>query len=156
MFVFNCKPLRHKKLLLAVTAAVAVTALLCVVLAVKSGEKPPESAKSTTGVSYSAAIEKDDYAAFFKQLGIDADNAPLKRRTVTIPEEFNQTYDDYNALQKHAGLDLNRSRGREAEELTFAVHGGKAAYAVLLTEQSRVIGGHLTNGEYGSELLPLI
>lgn len=156
MFVFNCKPLRHKKLLIAVTAAAALLVLLCTFLAVKGNAKPPESAKSTTGVSYDTVIGNGGYAAFFEQLGIDADNAPVKRRSVTIPEEFNQTYDDYNALQKHAGLDLLRSKGHEAEELTFAVHGGKAAYAVLLTEQNRVIGGHLTNGEYGSELLPLI
>ena len=156
MFVFNFKPLKHKKLLVIVTAAVALTALLCVFIAVKGNQKPPETAQSTTGVCYDTSVENDGYASFFAQLDIEAENEPLKSREVVIPEEFNQTYDDYNALQKHAGLDLTRFKGCTAQELTFALKNGKAPFAVLLTADDRVIGGHLTNGEYGSEMLPLI
>ena len=70
--------------------------------------------------------------------------------------EFNNTYNKYNDLQKKIGLDLSRYKGRTAEEITYELKNSETKYAVLLVYENRVIGAHLTNGEYGQSNLPLI
>lgn len=154
MFVLNFKPAGRKKLIIGVAAAILIIAAACAACALLHREKPADTANGGAG-EYSLVIESGDFQGFFRQLGIECEGEPLSKKEITIPAEFNETYDDYNELQKHAGLDLSRYSGADAELLTFLVSSGEAAYAVLLVKDGRVIGGHLTNGEYGSEMLPL-
>ncbi len=155
MFVFHCKPLRHKRVFFSLIAVTAAAALCCTVLSVCRRDTPKSSAKAGDR-EYSTVIKDGGYSAFFAQLGLDADNAPVTEKAVTIPDGFNQTYEAYNVLQKHAGLDLSPYKGKRATLMTFQLRGAAANTAVLLVKDGRVIGGHLTNGEYGSEDLPLI
>ena len=75
---------------------------------------------------------------------------------VTIPTDFNDTYEQYNELQKEIGLDLEKFKGKSVQKITYELKNCKTKFAVLLIYKGKVIGGHLTNGEYGSENLSLI
>ena len=154
MFVLQCKPLKHKKAVFIGGAALLL--VICVALFAACHRRTPADTARAGDREYSLKAENGGYSAFFSQLGIETDGEPCARQTVTIPGEFNEVYEAYNELQRHAGLNLTRYRGEEAEKLTFSVRSGKMPYAVILVRQGRVIGGHLTDGEYGSEPLPLI
>ena len=144
--------LKKSKIITAVFAIVGtILAVVCFTATVRILDKPSQS---VNGLSLN--VENGDYGAFFGQLGIEADTDNISRKSVTIPCEFNKTYEAYNELQNRAGLDLSGYRGKKAEMLTFPISSNKADTAVLLVLDGRVIGGHLTNREYGGEMLPLI
>ncbi len=156
MFAVPVSLKKSKWLFFAALAAVAAAAVLLAAVTVRVLRDPPDTAVADGGASYSLRVENDSYSAFFSQLGLDADDKPCMERTVRIPAVFDTTYTAYNDLQKHAGLDLTPYRGLQAQQLTFPLHGGGARFAVLLVKGERVIGGHLTDGEYGSDMLPLL
>lgn len=145
------KLVKHKKLIFAAVAVLILAAAAAFIFSLPSG-----TAESEGGAKYSTVVTDEDYAAFFSQLGIDAEEKPAEEKTVIVPYEFNAVYSEYNELQKQAGLDLYPYRGTEARRLVFPLKNGKARLAVLLVREGRVIGGHLTNGEYGSKDMPLI
>ena len=143
--------LKKSKIITAVLAVVGtILAIVCFTATVRLLDKPSQS---VNGLSLN--VENGDYQAFFGQLGIEADTDNISRKSVTIPCEFKKTYEEYNELQKRSGLDLSRYRGEKAELLTFPVKSDKAGFASVLVCKGRVIAGHLTNGEYGGEMLPL-
>ena len=57
---------------------------------------------------------------------------------------------------KSLGFDLEPYRGKTADMLVYTLGGDSPACAVMLLCGGKVIGGHLTDGEYGSENLPLL
>ncbi len=93
---------------------------------------------------------------FLEQFSLEVLPDTAQSEQVTIPMEFNDTYNKYNELQKKIGLDLSRYKGRVAEEITYELKNSEVKYAVLLVYENRVIGAHLTNGEYGQSNLSLI
>lgn len=137
-------------------AAAVLIAAAGLFIAAHALRQPPSVAKSAGGCRFSTDVSGGDYAAFFRQLQVTASEAPATRETVRIPGVFNDVYTRYNDLQRQSGLDLTPYRGKEALRMTFSLHNSGRSCATLLVYKGRVIGGHLTNGEYGSVLLPLI
>lgn len=154
MFAVRLSLKKSKKLLFIAVAALVLTAV-CAFAAVNLFEKPRDTAQSGKTGSYSLNVQNGGYSAFFAQIGLQTGDTPQSEKTVLIPGEFDEVYSAYNELQQAAGLDLTPYKGTEAKLLTFPLNSGKADFAVLLVKHGRVIGGHLTNGEYGSEMLPL-
>ena len=150
---FSVKQSKKKIIMLAVIGA--VLAAICVAATVNILEKTCDTAKSDSRGEYSLDVKNVDFSAFFSQLGIDSESAPESEQSVRIPDEFDEVYNEYNELQKKAGLDLSAYKGKQAKQLKFRIKNGAADYAVLLVTNNRVIGGHLTNGEYKSKMLPL-
>ena len=154
MFALSVSSKQSKRLLAVVCAALTALAVVSVIAVVRLTDKPPETAVSG-GKTISLQTDGNDCGAFFRQLGLDAGEVPVMEKTVRIPGEFDEVYTCYNALQKQAGLDLTPYRGLQAKQLTFELQNAEVRYAVLLIKENRVIGGHLTDGEYGGRLLPL-
>lgn len=155
MFAIQFSIKQSKKKLIIFAALGAVLAVICVAATVSILEKPRDTAKSDSRGEYSLDVKNGDFSAFFSQLGIDSESAPESEQSVRIPDEFDEVYNEYNELQKKAGLDLSAYKGKQAKQLKFRLKNGAADYAVLLVTDNRVIGGHLTNGEYKSKMLPL-
>ena len=88
--------------------------------------------------------------------GVETADAKPEKRSVVIPSDFNKYYEEYNELQKKIGLDLGKFKGKEVTEIIVPLEKPKDNNAVLLVYKNRVIGGHITNGEYGSKNLPLV
>lgn len=104
--------------------------------------------------SYSVSVEdKNDEIEFLKLFNHKPIADSRQRETVTIPTEFNSVYEEYNELQKKIGLDLNRNKGAKAEKISYRLENNY--YAVILISDGRIIGGHITNGEWGSKNMPL-
>ena len=156
LFVFNFKVTDSKKVFAIFAVASVAVAVVCIISMISVQSSLPDTATCDELGCYSLKCDKDDeLCTFLEQFGLlpvkIADNCE-----VVIPTEFNQTYEQYNELQKEIGLDLEKFKGKSVQKVTYELKNSKTKYAVLLIYKGKVIGGHLTNGEYGSENLPLI
>lgn len=156
MFVLNFRVAPSKKLAVFFSAASLLTAVVCIICMTAVQNSFPDTATCDEIGSYSlkASNEKEGID-FLSQFGLNAEKA-VDSCEVKIPTEFNQTYAQYNELQNQIGLDLEKYKGQTAQKITYRLNDGDAQFAVLLVCKKKVIGAHLTNGEYGSKNLPLV
>lgn len=155
MFVLKLKI--RKKYVISISAAViAVTVML--ILVFSSGNTAPSDSATCDEVGRYSLVAQTvgGECGFIKQFGYDVIADSRKCEAVVIPSNFNQIYEEYNLLQKKIGLDLEAYKGREAQKITYELDNSDMKYAVILTLEGRVIGAHLTNGEYGDTNEPLI
>lgn len=156
LFVFNFKVTDSKKVFAIFAVASVAVAVVCIISMISVQSSLPDTATCDELGCYSLKCDKDDeLCTFLEQFGL----LPIKiadNCEVVIPTEFKQTYEKYNELQKEIGLDLEKFKGKSVQKVTYELKNSKTKYAVLLIYKGKVIGGHLTNGEYGSENLPLI
>lgn len=156
MFVFNFKLAPSKKLSAFFAAASVAVAVICIICMISVQNKPLVSATCDELGRYSLKCENsEEEIKFLEQFGLTPDKLD-DRSKVVIPAEFNDTYKAYNELQKEAGLDLEKFKGKTAEKITYRLRNSKAKSAVILIYKGNAIGGHITNGEYGSKNMPLV
>lgn len=156
MFVFNFKVADSKKVFAIFAVASVAVAIICIICMISVQNSLPDTATCDELGCYSLECEKDDEnCTFLEQFGLSSVKI-TDSCEVTIPYEFNETYEEYNELQKEIGLDLEKLKGKSAQKVTYELENSKTKYAVLLIYKGKVIGGHLTDGEYGSKNLPLI
>ena len=148
MFVFNFKIKAKKTVILAAVLSVTA-AIICTAVTVAINSRLPDTAVSDKTGEYSLVLNDGEF-------GIETADAKPEKRSVVIPSDFNKYYEEYNELQKKIGLDLGKFKGKEVTEITVPLEKPKDNNAVLLVYKNRVIGGHITNGEYGSKNLPLV
>lgn len=155
MFVFKMKLRPTKRMIVVGAVTVAAAVLIFVICAVSSVGSIPGTATCDEAGEYSLSAASDqDRLKFLSVFGLEADKL-VSADIVTIPSEFNSVYEDYNKLQQKIGLDLNRHRGESAERYTYALNGEDADFAVILVRKGKVIGGHITSGEFGEGNKPL-
>lgn len=155
MFVMNMKI--RKKHIIPIIIAIAIIAVLLIIVLSSGDSTPRDSATCDEAGRYSLVAQTvGGECGFLKQFGFEVNADSRKCEAVTIPSVFNDTYEEYNALQKKIGLDLEAYKGREVQMITYMLENSNERYAVILTLNGRVIGAHLTNGEYGDENKPLI
>lgn len=135
MFIRSVK-LKKPKLWLA-GAAVLIAAILF--FAVRAaGSQPP--------ASYSMKTESDRQS-FIKQMGWQTSETYSSCRSVTIPEEWSDTYKNYNDLQKQQGFDLEKYKGKTVDIYTYPIlnyegHTDKDCMQLtLMTYNGSLIGG---------------
>lgn len=154
MFVLNFKlKNRGKALRYAVIAALIITLVIFAVIK-NSGSNAGTATCDEIG-EYSLKAETEEQRLELLR-GFGIEKAELTESDeITIPENFNSITEKYNEIQKQIGLDLSPYKGQKAQRLTYTVNGEKASCAVLLVNNGRLIGGHLTNRVYGEGVLPL-
>lgn len=154
MFVLNFKlKNRGKALRYAVIAALII--MLVIFAVIKNGGSNAGTATCDEIGEYSLKAETEEQRLELLR-GFGIENAELTESDeITIPENFNSITEKYNETQKQIGLDLSPYKGQKAQRLTYSLNGDKASCAVLLVNNGRLIGGHLTNRVYGEGVLPL-
>ncbi len=121
MFVCSFKSSLIKKLLagtLAVSAIAAAGVILC------SGHEAPGAtvvSESESSLNYKAG-DNAERLAFVSQFGWDVCDEPLEVREVKIPEEFDEVYEKYNAIQLSQGLDLSEYCGKRVKRWTYVIN----------------------------------
>lgn len=74
-------------------------------------------------------------------------NTPCEEKEVQIPQEFNDTYTDYNEIQKTQGFDLEKYKGQTVTVYTYSItnyagyENRDCVYANLLVCGGVLIGG---------------
>ena len=154
MFVLNFK-LKNRGKALRYAVIVVLIIMLVIFAVIKNGGSNAGTATCDEIGEYSLKAETEDQRLELLR-GFGIENAELTESDeITIPENFNSITEKYNETQKQIGLDLSPYKGQKAQRLTYSLNGEKASCAVLLVNNGRLIGGHLTNRVYGEGVLPL-
>lgn len=156
MFVYNFKVKPSKKLAVIFAIASLVIGIICIICMTAVHNKASDTATCDEIGTYSLTAENTSEQCYFlEQFGLVSDPESIQSREIIIPAEFNTVYEEYNNIQKMIGLDLSRYKGKTVQEVRFELKNSEIKYAVLLIYDEKVIGAHLTNGEYGQSNLPL-
>ena len=89
--------------------------------------------------------------AFMSEMGWEVSEEYTSCKVVSIPEEFNETYESYNELQKEQGFNLKKYKGEMVEIYTYAVYNypGNPENVVinLMVFDGNLIGGDVSCNE---------
>lgn len=145
MFVLSVKSSKLKAALLF--ALIAVVAVCCFLF---FGREYSSSAVSEGAISLRASNEKER-VSFLSQFGWDFDIEPYEVREIVIPYEFDETYTEYNELQKKQSFDLEKYKGETVKKWTYSINNfpdyeDKTGYvqANLLIYNGNVIAADIT------------
>lgn len=153
MFIMTAKLTKGK-------IAAAVLALLLVIIGIialaVSGTGNEDALTAKIGdidVSFKNIKTNDDRIAFLTTFGWEVSREAIEIEDVTIPDEFDDVYKQYNELQKSQGLDLSKYRGKSVKRYTYLVSnhpsGENEVYANLLIYKNKIIGGDVCSAKYG-------
>lgn len=136
---------------IALIAAVAVFATIGGVYAVRKSKSAPVS--KMNGIVYKAGTA-EERLSFLSQFGWDVAEEPAEVKEVVIPEEFDDVYNQYNAIQKQQKLDLEKYKGARVKCWSYYVrnypgyeNSEGVIRANLLVLDGVVIGGDISSTE---------
>lgn len=100
-------------------------------------------------VSASISAKTDgERRAYLKKYGFELAKE-CTQKEITIPEKWNDVYNDYNQIQKNQGFDLTDYKGQKATLYTYTVtnYKGDGEYIVadMLVSGGVLIGGDICN-----------
>lgn len=128
-----------KKVMLALAAVAAL--VLALILLLGGGE--------TTQTAAPAANSNDGRVEFLKSFGWDVTTSPVQSSQVKIPEQPDEVFNRYNALQKSQSYDLSQYAGKKVMRYVYKINNYPGAtdpvYATLLVYKNEIIGGDVTN-----------
>lgn len=153
MFVLSVNKKGLKKYL--IVALLLIVLFISAELFISSNEKQDKAV--CNGTEYSLAFDSDSAKLdFISQFGFDKKPDEVFKDKVTIPNQFNKTYQSYNELQLLQGLDLSKYKGESVDRYYFAVRKNDVStddtikrnslYLCVLSKDGTVIGGHLESG----------
>ena len=143
MFIRSVK-LKRPRLWLG--AAVAVVIALVVWAAVGAAGKHPRS--------YTLKTEADRQQ-FIRDMGWETSKEYSECRSVDLPADWSEVYEQYNKLQKQQGFDLEPYKGRTVEVYTYPVYNyeghtdKECMQLTLMVCDDTLIGGDVCCTELG-------
>ena len=143
MLIVTAKVPRRK---LAFGAALAALACCCALALNLSGGAARETAASAApnpkGVKSNA-----DRVEYLASYGWETTGEPLATQELLIPEEMDESYDEYLDLQQSQGFDLTKYAGKRVKRYTYEITnyptGETGIQANLLIYKNTVIGGEV-------------
>lgn len=106
----------------------------------------------SVGASVSAAAPKkvksnEDRVAYLEYYGWQVNPEAVTVEELLIPEEFDETYKEYLALQSGQGFDLTKYCGKRIKRYTYEITnyptGETGVQAALLIYKDTVVGGEV-------------
>lgn len=96
--------------------------------------------------------------AFLTENGWEAELPAVAEQEITVPAEFDETYEQYNAIQQAQGFDLQKYAGKCATEYTYHIlnypeNGDVVAH--LLVYKDKIVGADLSAMEQGGFVEPV-
>ncbi len=143
MFIFTA---RIDKRRLAAGAAALV--LLCGTALAVGGRNSEPGVEAAASVSAPKKVKtNEDRIAYLEQFGWQVAPEAVAVEELLIPEEFDETYAEYLALQESQGFDLTRYCGQRVKRYTYEIinypTGESGVQASLLICKNKVIGGQV-------------
>lgn len=147
MFIFTA---RINKRRLAAGAAALI--LLCGTALAVGGRETGHSTDVPASVSASKKVKtNEDRIAYLEQYGWQVEPQPLAVEELQIPEEFDESYTKYLALQESQGFDLTQYRGKRVKRYTYEITnyptGEVGVQASLLIYKNQVVGGDVLSAQ---------
>lgn len=145
MFVFSVHKRQIKLvILLLCIAAVAIAFFAVTKRGVEAAKEPTVNIRASTA---------EERIAYLSQFGWSVETDPVEVSEVIIPEPFDETYTNYNELQKQQGFDLSLYAAKRVKRWTYRVtnypgyEGKDCIQATLLVYDGQVIGGDVCSVE---------
>ncbi len=146
MFIYSVKASSIRFFTVMVLSVALLTALIVLVPTYE-----PLSVSASETVNFSKIKSNEDRIAFLAQFGWKVSAKPVEEAAVTIPDEFDAVFLEYNNLQKEVGLDLSRYKRKDVMRYTYEVTNypgyDGTVYASLLIYKNKVIGGDLCSAD---------
>ena len=102
--------------------------------------------------------DKDTARQHVSSLGWRIEQEPVETQKIEVPKEFDESYIEYNELQRMAGFDLAAYQGKTAMRYTFKIiqlNGADTLRANVLVYRGKVIGGDISTIEMEGFTMPL-
>lgn len=143
MLIFTARVTRKR-----LAAALAALVLVCGIAITAASLN-----NSSSGVSAAAAAApkkistNEDRIAYLESCGWQVVAEPIAVEELLIPEEFDDTYTEYLALQQSQGFDLSKYCGKRVKRFTYEITnyptGESGVQASLLIYKNQVVGGEV-------------
>ena len=147
--MFLCSVRMSKiKIFLAFALVLAAGVIVAIVLAASHSAEAPKQIPQEMNL---AAETEEQRAGFLKSFGWEISAQPTEIAEVAIPTEFDEVYQNYNALQKTQGFDLEPYKGQTVKRYCYAVTnypgGVPNVYTNLLVANGKIIGGDVCSND---------
>ena len=123
---------------------VSVVLLLTAVSILPAVGASSDAAFVTT--DYKNITNEEEMAKFLSVFGYEVEKQPIGTYELEIPQEFNNVYEQYNAIQRAQGLNLKRYCGKDATAYVFKVTNYEfngEVLATLFIRNGRIIAGDI-------------
>ena len=151
MFILTVKSNRIKKVIIFIFLIILSLFFIFTLKVIKTNSNNQTTKNISANKCSSVAKSNEDRINFLSQFGWEINSEPLEIATVTIPENFNATYENYNAIQKKQGFDLSKYKGKQCTRFTYQVlnhkDSPKGIRANILVYKNKVIGGDICSVE---------
>ncbi len=152
MFIVTARVPRKRLLAGAVAFLCCCTVVLTAVVITLNGRAV------TTSAEAGGIKDNEDRVAYLEELGWQADPQPAITEELLIPETFDQSYDNYLALQSQQGFDLTKYAGKRVKRYTYNITNApedqQGLQASLLIYRNKVVGAQLQLAD--GTALPLV
>lgn len=143
MLIVTAKVPRRK---LALGVALAALACCCALVLNLGGGAAREAAASAAP-SPKGIRSNEDRVEYLRSYGWEVKEEPVATQELLIPREMDESYEEYLALQKEQGFDLEKYAGKRAKRYTYEItnypSGETGVQANLLICKNTVIGGEV-------------
>ena len=113
MFIVSAK-FSPRKAIAAVVACGAVLILMILLISSLKGRRPP-------GEELITAASEEERAEYLRSLGREIETSPMETLEFMLPQPLNASYEEYNALQKEQGFDLEPYAGMQVKRYSYRV-----------------------------------
>lgn len=152
MFIVTARVPRKKLLAGAITVLCCCLVIATALIVTLGDRAVTTAAENTSGRS------NEDRITYLAQLGWQVSDQPVMIEELMIPDTFDESYDEYLALQSRQGFDLTKFTGKRVKRYVYDITNDPDAnlpmQAALLVYKNKVIGGQLQAAD-GSLVLPL-
>jgi len=141
----------------------AIKIALCVILVcalsvggiISVAKRNALPASNMGGISLRAETH-EERMTFFSQFGWEIGENPAQVKEVIIPEEFDETYEEYNDIQRQQNLDLEKYKGARVKMWSYDIlnypgyeNTDGIIQGNILVYEGIVIGGDICSNELG-------
>lgn len=133
-----------RKLSLGVAAAAL---LCCCAIALNFGQAIGREASASALPSPKGVRSNQDRVDYLSAYGWEVSQEPVATQELLIPEEMDDSYTEYLALQNGQGFDLQKYAGKRVKRYTYEIFnyptGETGVQANLLICKNTVVGGEV-------------
>ena len=145
MLVMSTKITKRKVVALSVICACLILLVLVTV---------PPTDTQTVKQNNTTVKTNDDRVGYLGTFGWTVSAEPTESIEVVIPTEFDDTYNNYNALQQSQGFDLTSYKGKTVTRYTYEIQNYPVATSDnvnvnILVYKNKVIAGDVTSTSVG-------
>ena len=141
MFIFTARI--NKRRLAAGAAALVLLCSTALAVGTLSDERSVDAAASVAAPT--KVKTNEDRIAYLESYGWQVTPDAVAVEELLIPEEFDETYDKYLALQSSQGFDLSEYCGKRIKRYTYEITnyptGESGVQVSLLVYKNKVVGG---------------